>query len=445
MSAALSHTCPNGPVLCIFFDLEATGLYLPFAEVIELSAVARVLSPSGEWHNAGSCNDAEFHVLVRCLRRLPKKIARLTGLSEARLQSHGVPFRAALGGWFAWLRRISAVVANSGGVSATWLIAHNGLGYDLPLLAAQERRVRQHEQRSFGGLLNNIGLVEGLSIFSGIVDTLRLSRQLSRHGQFKPSSHKLSVLHQFLVGRPLAQAHTARGDAIGLADLCKQPPFHNVLVAAINGRASAALSLSCAIAQVYRLADQQSSKTYVRAKGTSKVRKQQRRQVQVRSSTKLPRSKRRFSLSLIRSVKRTGFSKPPMKSPTAAASTTAEALRAARLAYFTASSGASAAASAPVRSTERTSEVPRKADIRDFLQLRRKEIACCSPCPAAETASTAAAQSKQPRQDPHSCLESATSQSSHPGGESRRRRWARTALQSAGTCSAQGTAWLAGG
>jgi len=444
MSAALSHTCPNGPVLCIFFDLEATGLYLPFAEVIELSAVARVLSPSGEWHNAGSCNDAEFHVLVRCLRRLPKKIARLTGLSEARLQSHGVPFRAALGGWFAWLRRISAVVANSGGVSATWLIAHNGLGYDLPLLAAQERRVRQHEQRSFGGLLNNIGLVEGLSIFSGVVDTLRLSRQLSRHRQFKPPSHKLSVLHQFLVGRPLAQAHTARGDAIGLADLCKQPPFHNVLVAAINGRASAALSLSCAISQVYRLADQQSSKKYVRAKGTSKVRKQQRRQVQVRSSAKLPRSKRRLSLSLIRSVNRTGFSKAPMKSPTAAGSTTAEALRAARLAYFTASSG-SAAALAPVRSTERTSEVPRKADIRDFLQLRSKKIACCFPSPAAEAASTAAVQSKQPRQDPHSCLESATSQSSHPPGEFRRRRWARTALQSAGTCSAQGTAWLAGG
>lgn len=221
---------PKSPVLCIFFDLESTGLYLRFSEIIELAAVARILNADGSWR----CFDRNFRTLVRPSRRLPKRIELLTGLSNALVAHQGTDFRAAMCNWTSWLQYVASVAA-SHEVEQVWLVGHNVLGYDLPLLVAQDARERRREELRTKGLWRAPMIFEGLGGLSGFVDTLRLSRKLAALGHFSPPSHKLAALHSFVLGRSLRGAHTAYGDALGLADLCATSPFQEAFVAAVSG------------------------------------------------------------------------------------------------------------------------------------------------------------------------------------------------------------------
>lgn len=156
----------NQSTLCVYFDLEATGLYPQEAEVLKLAATARLLSPEGIWISVGD----DFHSLV----------LQLTSLTMSRLQREGVNFRNALFKWQAWLQqaeqRASVATGDTGSVNV-WLVAHNGERYDLPLLLAQDAH---EEQRTLK--LSAANLFDCLHHLEGIVDTLQLSRKLAAQG-----------------------------------------------------------------------------------------------------------------------------------------------------------------------------------------------------------------------------------------------------------------------
>jgi len=116
-----------------------------------------------------------------------------------------------------------------------WLIGHNSLGFDLPLVVAQHTREQRLRARSTCGLHRIAPLFEGLLDFAGILDTLRLSRSMARSGIFKPPAFNLQALHSHVLRRPMPAAHTALGDARGLAEICMQEPMCHTLVAAISG------------------------------------------------------------------------------------------------------------------------------------------------------------------------------------------------------------------
>jgi len=228
--------------LCVFFDLETTGLDPCFAEVIEIAAVARLLLPSGAWHRlrSPSGTEAEFRELVTPSCKLPKKISRLTGISNECLLRAGQNFTTAMSVWQLWLQktvRVAESLAASlvGSVQVgCWLVGHNSLGFDLPFLVSQHAREQRLKARSTCGLHPIAPLFEGLIDFAGLVDTLRLSRSMARNSMFKPPALTLQALHSHLLKRPLPAAHTALGDTRGLAEICMQEPMCQTLLTAIR-------------------------------------------------------------------------------------------------------------------------------------------------------------------------------------------------------------------
>jgi len=251
--------------LCIFFDLESTGLYLPFAEVVEVAAVACVVGSDGAWHLLGDgphCQgtSSHFHRLIRPSRRMPRTVEKLTGLSNTVLEQRGISFEKAVWGWTAWMHAVVAV-ANARGISEVWLVGHNAIYYDLPLLLSQgSRHASTHElgrPRPGGAAKHNQTgpgrvLLEGLGVITGVVDTLQLSRRLAAYGLFTPTSHRLGSLYQDIVGRQLSGAHSARGDTLGMLDLCTRPPFHEAFVRALLGGESVAVSMPEALSRARR-------------------------------------------------------------------------------------------------------------------------------------------------------------------------------------------------
>lgn len=240
---ALATERDTSAQLCIFFDLEATGLHLQSAEILEIGATARLLLPGNMWRTIRE----DFHTLVRPRRKPPAKVLRLTGLTASRLQCEGVDFRVALFAWQAWLQRAeqqASAVVGEGNIVDVWLVAHNGQHYDLPLLLAQHARDRQTDVR-----ISASTLFDCLRRLGGFVDTLQLSRRLAALGHFSPPSHKLTILHDYVVGQTLTGAHSALGDARGLATLCMQQPFSDAFVLAVHGGTQIASPAFSAIAK----------------------------------------------------------------------------------------------------------------------------------------------------------------------------------------------------
>jgi len=243
--------------LCIFFDLEATGLFIQYAEVVEIASVARLLSSEGLWQDSSwSPTGGEFRILVRPKKKLPRKIARMTGLSNAQLQRDGVRFQAAIGAWVAWLRSETAAVDKARGKHIPlWLIGHNAMTYDLPLLVAQDRR--EHLSSAAATLYVPpcpVAPFEGVDNLAGVLDTLRISRALAKarksskdvlsmgrrlqhrqSGQSSKTSHALGALYRRALGHPLPAAHSALGDARGLAAICSRSPLHHAVFSAVAG------------------------------------------------------------------------------------------------------------------------------------------------------------------------------------------------------------------
>jgi DNA polymerase III epsilon subunit-like protein len=238
----LDKTSERGAKLCIFFDLEATGLFPQEAEILEIGATARLLCPQGKWAVVGD----NFHCLVRPCRKPPRKVLKLTGLTIPRLESEGVNFRMALFKWQTWLQHVeqlaSAAVCEFRNLDVC-IVAHNGLRYDIPLLLAQDARDNRRTLR-----MSAANLFDCLHHLTGIVDTLELARRLRAEGHLSQRSLKLAVLHESLVGLPLAGAHSALHDAVGLAAVCTHEPFHEAFLSSVCSSGQVAMTVHSALA-----------------------------------------------------------------------------------------------------------------------------------------------------------------------------------------------------
>eukprot|EP00928_Gymnodinium_smaydae_P096227 TRINITY_DN844_c2_g1_i1.p1 TRINITY_DN844_c2_g1~~TRINITY_DN844_c2_g1_i1.p1 ORF type:complete len:409 (-),score=25.97 TRINITY_DN844_c2_g1_i1:234-1460(-) len=311
-----NSTIHSGASVFVFFDFESTGLHINYAEIIEIASSACLLRDDGTWHKL----DPDFRILVQPSRKLPKRIARMCAISDAQLRQEGTDFRGAMNAWVAWLRgRIEcATMSFSDGniVPQLWLVGHNVLAYDLPLLVAQDARERRREEYRSLGLNRAPVLFEGVDILVGFVDTLRLSRANAAAMNSRTSSHRLGALYEHAFGTPLPDAHTAGGDVRGLMKLCAGP-LRSALIAAVAAANSPSMTQQSVRARspavFFREAfarAQTSAKRSARPKqrqatakdshcDLQKQRTSRTRDVSVSAATGLHRGKRRMSFQVV--------------------------------------------------------------------------------------------------------------------------------------------------
>jgi DNA polymerase III epsilon subunit family exonuclease len=98
-AVAQPDVCPAGYVV---FDLETTGLDLQKSEIIEIGAI-KILGESQQI----------FQTLVKPRRRIPVRIAELTGISQAMVDKDGRPLSDALQDFAAFVEDLPLVAFNA--------------------------------------------------------------------------------------------------------------------------------------------------------------------------------------------------------------------------------------------------------------------------------------------------------------------------------------------
>mmetsp|Transcript_17609 Transcript_17609/g.40740 ORF Transcript_17609/g.40740 Transcript_17609/m.40740 type:complete len:397 (+) Transcript_17609:179-1369(+) len=223
------------PIVCIFFDLETTGLNTSKAEIIEIGACGWLWTQK-TWLELPA---NAFRILVRPTGPVPRAVTRLTGITREQLTANGRAFPEAILAWRSWLvqlmqaateRQYGSAVAGSraketgpeGSVVGICMVGHNAFNFDIPMLAAQQLREQRQGRWPMNLPATGLGLFEGALGDVAAADTLVLSRMLAKqhYRGYNPPSHRFGVLHKYLLGRRLYGAHTALGDANGLAKVC---------------------------------------------------------------------------------------------------------------------------------------------------------------------------------------------------------------------------------
>eukprot|EP00917_Polyrhabdina_sp_WS-2016_P014223 GHVP01031178.1.p1 GENE.GHVP01031178.1~~GHVP01031178.1.p1 ORF type:complete len:1103 (+),score=169.50 GHVP01031178.1:113-3421(+) len=217
----------NG-TLCFFWDLEATGLDTSVDDITQIGCVCRLFRHNEWWNPIEEIDTLSdtFSRYVITSKAIPSDVIGLTGITNDILNSLGVSFHDALSDWQTWVLKFRPRFPKC----PIWFIAHNGNGFDLPLLLTQEeRRCCQNA----GTFLSEIGV-------TGLVDTVILSRRLKwppdsqeegisiRHSKIKPDqkrSHRLQDLYQDIMHEVMPGRHDALGDVVGLAALMTKEPF----------------------------------------------------------------------------------------------------------------------------------------------------------------------------------------------------------------------------
>ncbi len=173
----------------VVFDLEANADRSdpPAHEIIEIGAVLVV----------DGTESTSFSKLVRPTRPLRSQTRELTGLTDEELAQAPTLTEA--------LAQFAAFVGDRP------LVAHNGFGYDFPLL---DTAAEQSELPSIGGMrLDTLELAH--------LAFPRAGRELARgvDGTQPPAGRSLDDLAEWLLGRSTRPAHRALGDARLLAEV----------------------------------------------------------------------------------------------------------------------------------------------------------------------------------------------------------------------------------
>ncbi|KAJ6654532.1 hypothetical protein lerEdw1_006839 [Lerista edwardsae] len=196
----------------VFLDLETTGLPQDQPRVCELSLFA-------VHHHSLQCSPGQTPQIPRIMDKLtlcidPKKpftpgAERITGLSNQNLEENCKPyFNTSVGEILKrFLDRQTRPVC---------LVAHNGLGFDFPLLCTELRQVGAD-----------------LSPDTGCLDTLLAFRELDKDAN---RSYRLGELYRYYYGQDPTRAHSAEGDVLSLllVFLAKAPEL--MWWAALNAR-----------------------------------------------------------------------------------------------------------------------------------------------------------------------------------------------------------------
>lgn len=88
----------------VVLDLETTGLNPLMDEIIEIGAVRVTLS---------SKNHTAFQMLVKPVRKVPRKITEITGITQEMVDREGVPIRAALSQFVDFIGDLPLVTFNA--------------------------------------------------------------------------------------------------------------------------------------------------------------------------------------------------------------------------------------------------------------------------------------------------------------------------------------------
>ena len=265
------------PALVIVLDLEATGLRIYEERIIQIAA--KVM---------GSEESEIFNIYVLPEdKTISPMIHNLTGISQEFVDEHGVPFGDAWNQFVNWIARQRARVAsaaNSEHLPPVALLAHNGKGFDFPLLAAEYSRVASrrllaarvqdsstpaHDSGATAAAVStgvadvthcDDGSSNGNNIISSsitsntdkshqqsvpswtaaakidtLVDTLVIFRDKSfwATAQTKdctlqiPSSKSMANLYLHLFARPIQNAHDAVGDVEALEEILQVPSIRS--------------------------------------------------------------------------------------------------------------------------------------------------------------------------------------------------------------------------
>jgi DNA polymerase-3 subunit epsilon len=92
------------PAEFIVLDLETTGLSPYTDEIIEIGAIRA---------NLNSDTHATFQYLVKPTRKIPRRITEITGITQAMVDSEGVPIREALTEFAAFIGDLPVVTFNA--------------------------------------------------------------------------------------------------------------------------------------------------------------------------------------------------------------------------------------------------------------------------------------------------------------------------------------------
>ena len=192
MADSATRGAPAGPGAhsgYVAFDLEANADRAdpPAHEIIEIGAVA-VLDGR---------EVSRFETLVRPTRPLRETTRQLTGLDDAALAGAASPAAA--------LESFCEFAAGRP------LVAHNGFGYDYPLLDATAERT--------GVRLPAVTRLDSLELAHLVYPRAAKSAGTDIDGRRPPKGHSLDALAKFLLGARPRTTHRALGDALLLREV----------------------------------------------------------------------------------------------------------------------------------------------------------------------------------------------------------------------------------
>lgn len=195
----------------IFLDLEATGLPFSQPKITELCLLAvhrcALESPSTSQSPVPPPPRVvdKLSLCVAPGKACSPTASKITGLSTAVLQAHGrQPFDDSLASLLlAFLRR----------QPAPWcLVAHNGDGYDFPLLQAELAML------GCASILDRAFCVDSMAALKA----LEQAESPSAHSPRK--SYSLGNIYTRLYGQEPPDSHTAEGDVLALLSICQWRP-----------------------------------------------------------------------------------------------------------------------------------------------------------------------------------------------------------------------------
>lgn len=156
------------PKYLLGLDFETTGLDFEKDRITEIGAVL--------WDVAAKAPVVIFNALVMHEDAPPitEEITRLTGITQAMIDDFGVPDLGAFA-------RLNNLIAKAGAV-----VAHNGSGFDQPMLEAQMRRKAckfYEPQKLWVDTCQDIE-------FPAHITTRKLTHLAAEHGFLNPFSHR---------------------------------------------------------------------------------------------------------------------------------------------------------------------------------------------------------------------------------------------------------------
>lgn len=200
------------------FDLEATGLSPYSSRVISIAWVIYAKGNDGVFKNVGT-----FESLVNPQTYIPATVTALTGIRNKDVE-RSQSFSDVWKRLNAWCRtQMKNIPANA----TCACLAHNGFGYDVPLLISEIDRSRDSlgQEESFEAFMKTLHV-------HYVIDTLYVARRW----ELKHSCHtcRLGDLYFAFTGDCLINAHNALADVEAMCRIFLHPRRFQYMVSAIN-------------------------------------------------------------------------------------------------------------------------------------------------------------------------------------------------------------------